>query len=299
MRKGLYILSLILLIGNIVFAQFVGKDGVSKALFYLQKSELDSAKKYIDEASVDSIINNEAKTWYYRGFIYKELYKTNEKDDKNSKYRLEAISSLGKLIEVDTDKEFTESSSKMLNYLASTLYNDAARSLTPSDYQLAEQNYAKFRETMLLSNPNVELLPQDIKFKLALASMLNQNALQSNQLDSSKIEQIKSIYKEVIALDSNNGSANYSIGILYYNEAADIINNMDYDMDLEKLNELQDICIDLFLKALPYMKKSYELGYNRKETLIGLGNIYHGLNDEEKEAIYKKELEELESTDGK
>jgi hypothetical protein len=299
MRKGLYILSLILLIGNAVFAQFVGKDGVSKALFYLQKSELDSAKKYIDEASVDSTINNEAKTWYYRGFIYKELYKTNEKDDKNSKFRLEAISSLGKLIEVDTDKEFSESSSKMLNYLASTLYNDAARSLTPNDYQLAEQNYAKFRETMLLSNPNVELIPQDVKFKLALASMLNQEALRNNQLDSSKIEQIKSIYKEVITLDSNNGSANYSIGILYYNEAADIINNMDYDMDLEKLNELQDICIDLFLKALPYMKKSYELGYNRKETLIGLGNIYHGLNDEEKEAIYKKELETLDSPEEK
>ena len=47
------------------------------------------------------------------------------------------------------------------------------------------------------------------------------------------------------------------------------------------------------------MKKSYELGYNPKETLIGLGNIFHGLNDEEKETIYKKELEELESTDEK
>lgn len=299
MRKGLYILSLILLIGNVVFAQFVGKDGVSKALFYLQKSELDSAKKYIDEASVDSTINNEAKTWYYRGFIYKELYKTNEKDDKNSKFRLEAISSLDKLIEVDTDKEFSESSSKMLNYLASTLYNDAARSLTPEDYQLAEQNYAMFRETMLLSNPSVELVPQDVKFKLALASMLNQEALRNNQLDSAKKEQIKSIYKEVIVLDSNNGSANYSIGILYYNDAADIINNMDYDMDLEKLNTLQDVCIDLFLEALPYMLKSYELKYNLKETLIGVINIYHGLNDEVKEAIYKKELETLDSPEEK
>ena len=58
MKKGIYILSLVLLICNISFAQFVGKDGVSKALFYLQKEELDSAKKYIDEASVDSTINN-------------------------------------------------------------------------------------------------------------------------------------------------------------------------------------------------------------------------------------------------
>jgi tetratricopeptide (TPR) repeat protein len=299
MKKRIYILSLILLICNVAFAQFVGKDGVSKALFYLQKEELDSAKKYIDEAAVDSTINSEAKTWYYKGFIYKELYKTKEKDDKNSKFRLEAITALKKLMDVDKEQEFTESSSKMLNYLASTLYNDAARSLTPETYQLAEGNFDKFKETMILSNLNVELTSQDVKFKLALASMLNQSAQQSGQVDSSKKEQIKSIYKEVIVLDSNNGSAHYNVGILYYNDAADIINNMDYDMDLERLNELQDVCIDLFLKALPYMIKSYELGYNPKETLIGLGNIYHGLNDEEKENKYKKELEELESTDGK
>jgi hypothetical protein len=299
MRKGLYILSLILLVGNIAKAQFVGKDGVSKALYYLQKPELDSAKKYIDEASLDSTINKEPKTWYYRGFIYKELYKTNEKDDKNSSFRLEGIASLKKLLDIDTKEEFTESSSKMLTYLASTLYNDAARSLTPETYQLAEQNYAKYRETMLLSNPLVELTQQDIKFKLALASMLNQSALQGNNLDSSKVEQVKSIYKEVLELDTNNGSANYSIGIIYYNEAVDIINNMDYDMDLEKLNELQDVCIDLFLNALPYMKKSYSLGYNRRETIIGLKNIYHGLNDEVNEKIYKEELETLDSPNEK
>ena len=146
MKKGIYILSLVLLICNISFAQFVGKDGVSKALFYLQKEELDSAKKYIDEASVDSTINNQAKTFYYKGFIYKELYKSRQKDDKNSNFRLEAIDALKKLMEIDKDKEFTESSSKMLNYLASTLYNDAARSLTPETYELAEENFDKFKD---------------------------------------------------------------------------------------------------------------------------------------------------------
>lgn len=299
MNKRIYILLLILLLCKLSFAQFVGKDGVSKALFYLQKSELDSAKKYIDEASVDSSLMKEAKTWYYKGFVYKELYKTIEKDDKNSSYRLEAISALKTLIEVDAQKEFAESASKMLNYLASTLYNDAARSLTPSTYELAQENFNKFKSTMMLSNPQANLVDQDVKFKLALASMLNQNALQNNQLDSAKKDQIRSLYEEVIELEPNNGSANYSVGILFYNEAADIINNMDYDMDLEKLNELQDVCIDLFLKALPYMIKSYELGYNPKETLIGLGNIFHGLNDEEKENKYRKELEQLDSTDGK
>jgi len=293
MRKILYILSLILLSSNIAFGQFVGKDGVSKALFYLQKSELDSAKKYIDEAVLDSVQNKTAKTWYYKGFVYKELYKKYQKDDKESPYRLEAIDALEQLQKIDVEKEFIESASKMLNYLASTLYNDAARSLTPTKYELAENNYSKFRTTMVLSNPNVDLKPQDIKFKLALASMLNQHAEQNNKLDSTKVYQIKSIYEEVMALDPESGSANYNLGILYYNEAAGIINNMDYDMDLENLNRLQDVCIDLFLKALPYMNVSYKKGWNLEETLIGLVNIHHGLNDEVKEAFYKKELESL------
>lgn len=297
MRNKLYILSLILLFSHLAFGQFVGKDAVSKALFYLQKSELDSAKKYIDEAALDSTQQSVAKTWYYRGFVYKELYKNHQKDDKDSPYRIEAIEALNTLQKVDKEQEFIESASKMLNYLASTLYNDAARSLTPDHYEQAKNNYNKFRETMLIAKPNANLTPQDIKFKLALASMLNQYAEQNNQQDTSLIHQVKATYEQVLVLDPDNGSANYNLGILYYNEAAGIINNMDYDMDLERLNELQDVCIDLFLKALPYMLKAHEQQWHLKETLIGLGNIYHGLNDEEKEMFYKQELENMQSND--
>ncbi|MCB0381302.1 MAG: hypothetical protein KDD24_08595, partial [Flavobacteriales bacterium] len=115
--------------------------------------------------------------------------------------------------------------------------------------------------------------------------------------DSSKTKEVKTIYKDILSLDQNNGSANYNLGIMYYNEAVEIINKMDYDMDLERLNELQDVCINLFMKSLPYMLKSYELGYNINETLKGLENIYHGLNDTEKEEFYKKILKDLEESE--
>ena len=95
-------------------------------------------------------------------------------------------------------------------------------------------------------------------------------------------------------VDPKNPAANYNLATLYYNEAADIINNMDYDMDIMKLNETQDRCIEIFLKALPPMKTSHEIGYKKRETLIGLSNIYYGLNDIEKSDYYKSMLEELE-----
>ena len=292
MIKRIYILFISLLFTQIVFGQFIGKDAVSKALFYLQKNEIDSSKKYIDEANFDQELLIQPKTWYYKGLIYKDLYKLYEKDNKDSPFRLTAVASLIKLNEVDTAKEFIESAKKMMTYLASTFYNDAARSLNPQVYKNAEDYYRKYKELMVLSNSETDLIQQDVKFKLALASMLNQELEGKTVKDSSKVNEVKHLYSNILTLDSNNGSANYNIGILYYNEAVELINNMDYDMDLEKLNEMQDRCIDLFLKALPYMTKSYELKYHLEETLKGLENIYHGLNDTEKEEFFKK-LNEL------
>lgn len=294
MMRRYYILFLFILIATITNGQFIGKDGVSKALFYLQKNELDSAKKYIDEAEQDETTNTLPKTWYYRALIYKDAYKLYEKEDKNSPLRTTAVVALNKLTEVDKENEFTESSQKMMTYLASTFYNDAARSLNPSTYKNAIEYYNKYKELMSLAKSSSDLAQQDVKFNLALASMLNQNLEKETKKDSLKVLEVRNIYQSVLDIDPNNGSANYSIGILYYNESADIINNMDYDMDLEELNRYQDICTDLFLKALPYMLKCYEIRYNITETLIGLGNIYHGLNDTEKEELYKNELKALE-----
>lgn len=281
-------------ISNTVMGQFLGKDPLSVSLFYMQKSELDSAQKYIDLAVEDESLKSQSKTWYYKGFIYKDIYKNKEKSDKQSPARLVAIDAFKTMKPLDVQDEFKESGSKILKYLASTLYNDAVRSLTPDDYKLAITNFDLYKETMKIYDQNTDLVTQDVKFKMALASMLNRPAETEEGMDSAQTAYVKALYQEVLDLDSDNPGANYNLATLYYNEAADIINNMDYDMDIIKLNEIQDYCIEIFLKGLPYMKKSYDLNYKRRETLIGLSNIYYGLNDIEKSEQYKKELEELE-----
>ena len=294
MIKKIYILIIITFLTSSAFGQFVGKDNLSISLFYFQKSELDSSKKYIDLSTQDEALQSLPKTWYYRGLIYKELYKNNDKDNKQSTLRLTAIESFKKLFVIESIGEFSESAIKMLTYLATTLYNDAVRSLDPNNYETAIIIFNQYRNAMLIANPTIDLKLSDTKFKLALATMLNRPAETDEGLDSLQRKVIEKLYKEVIDLDPNNSGANYNLAILYYNEAADIINNMDYDMDLEKLNEVQDHCVEIFLQALPYAKKSYELDYKRKETLIALSNIYYGLNDMEKSDFYKKELENLE-----
>lgn len=293
MNKKIYILLIASILTGSVFGQFVGKDDLSVALFYLQKNELDSAKKYIDLASTDNALKEEAKTWYYRGFVYKELYKKKDKENKTSSFRVESIESFETMFTMANKEEFAQSAAKILKYEASTLYNDAARMLDPENYRTAIKNFALFRKTMLLVDGNANLATRDVQFKLALASMLGRPSAGHSNIDSAQAHQVKNIYIEVLMIDTNSSAANYNLGILYYNEAAEIINNMDYDMDIMSLNNVQDYCIEIFLKSLPFMRKSYELGYKRRETLIGLSNIYYGLNDIEKSKAYKKELQDL------
>lgn len=297
MSKKISILFIVSILTGSVFGQFVGKDDLSVALFYLQKSELDSAKKYIDLASTNDALKETAKTWYYRGFVYKELYKKRDKENKTSSFRITSIESFEKMLTISDKNEFTQSAAKILKYEASTLYNDAARMLNPRDYKTASSNYALFRKTMLLVDANANMSARDVQFKLALASTLNRPLDDGSSVDSVSIYQVKKLYLEVLDIDMNNPAANYNLGILYYNEAAEVINNMDYDMDIISLNAVQDYCIEIFLKSLPFMKKSYDIEYKRKETLIGLSNIHYGLNDMEKSGTYKKELQDLEKED--
>jgi hypothetical protein len=280
-----------------MFGQFIGKDNLSVSLFYLQKAELDSAKKFIDLAVLDEELTGEAKTWYYRGYIYKNLYKEKERENNVSPLRLISISAFEKMVTLNGKDDFLESANKMMKYEASTLYNDAVRMLIPETYRLATSNFELYKKTMILVEPNVELKQMDIRFKLALASMLSVAGDKDVQFDSLQTVDIKGLYLEVLEVDSNNATANYNLAILFYNEGADIINELDYDLDLMEFSRIQDLCIGLFLDGLPYMKKSYDLLYKRKETLVGLSNIYYGLNDMGKSEFYKKELEGLEKED--
>ena len=76
--KRIYISAIFIILSNIVFGQFVEKDNFSKSMFYLQKQELDSAKKYIDLSMAEPEQAKQVKTIYYKGYIYKDLYKDNK-----------------------------------------------------------------------------------------------------------------------------------------------------------------------------------------------------------------------------
>jgi tetratricopeptide (TPR) repeat protein len=280
---------------NILIAQ----NKLTNALFHMRQNDLDKAKELIDAATVDTLFKDQASTWYYHGFIHKELFKQRESQNKKSPYRVVAVESFKNSINLEPDGDFSESSRKNLKYLAETVYNQAATSLNPEEYESAQSNYKFYKEIYSFTFPETDFTEKDIQFNLALATVYGKLA----ELDSTKSQEYydkaASVYQEILEVDPDNVSANYNMGILYYNQGVEIVNNMDYSLDLEQLNIVQDKIIALFKKSLPYMLKAYELNPTRKETLIGLQGIYFSLNDTEQSEKYKKELETLEGTEEK
>lgn len=274
---------------------FAQQQRIAKALDFVEAGDFDKAKIEIDAAVQNEASSADSYAWYVKGFIYKELYKKNEKNNPLSPIRNEAIAALKKSMELDTKGENINENKQTLKFLAATLNNDAVKSISNNNAEAAQKAFEKYKEVMLLIDPQTNLKPKTIEFMLALASMLN-NQYQAEQ-DSAKKELkflgVKNMYQEVLKLDANNVSANYNLGILYYNKAVNIINNLDYDMDIFLLMKIQDKCVEIFKQSLPYMEKALELDPNRVQTLLGLEGIYISLNEFEKSNAIRARLDAI------
>tara|TARA_B110000046_G_C12987368_1_gene396262 strand:- start:266 stop:1198 length:933 start_codon:yes stop_codon:yes gene_type:complete len=285
-------------------------DPVSLALRAYQSKEYTKAQELIDIAVADEKFNTTARTWLFRGYIYKDMYKLDRTGPNGQEQRANAISSFQKTMELDTEKEFDNDCIPSLKFLGSTLFNDAATALDQSEFDEAQSYYNDYKELTLVTNPNIDFSARDVEFKLYKASKLSliyelaeadtdlaspaQELKSMLRIDATGAAIIK-LYEEVIALDSNNVSANYNLGIHYYNQGVNMIDNLDYELPFEELFAVQEKVMELFTMALPYMLKAYELDPTRKATLQGLSGIYFGLNDIEQSEYYQLELDKLNS----
>lgn len=299
MRKLLTVIIVLLLLAPLgLRAQL---DPVSLAFRAFQEENLDKAQELIDKAAVMDAYNQAPKTWYLRAYIYKTIFKNQHGIDQTSPEAQDnrdiAIDSYFKSIALDSAREYTDDSEKSIRFLANTYYNDAAFFLTALDsFDIAFKLFEDFKKHSLHVNPETNLNPKEIEFKLFVASkystIFDKADLDKKPEDIS--EKIINLYKEVLELDSNQISANYNLGIHFYNQGVNIIENIDYNADFELIMQKQMDVIDLFNFALPYMLRAHKLDPTRKDSIRGLSGIYYGLNDLEKSEYYQELLEELE-----
>ena len=285
---------------------FAQRDSVNKAVATLQNQLLPldirtkKALEIIDNAITHPDCAKDGYSWYVRGFIYKDWYKTFESQNKKSKTRLDAVDYLKKandLLTKDTSsaaKEYRSATKQTLKYLGSTFYNDAGMLLDTVNYNLAILNYEKFKECILVAEPNYNLRPREVEFKTVLADQygkLFRNNIKTNKKFFGEAEKI---YKAVLPLDTNNFAATFNLAMLYYNYGVDIINSMDLDLPIMDVDKIQDEAKDNFKKALPYALKAYSMKPKKREVIIALQGIYFSLYEFDKSDEFKIKLEKLD-----
>lgn len=289
-----------LLIAIFISASALAQKGkVLDARNSVATEDMNAAKALIDEAGADPQHKDDPHYYYWKGYIYKELYKEKDKGrNPSSELREVSLDAYFKLLDYrgKVSEDTINSAIKSLNYLGSTYWNDAVLSADTVNYDLAISNYEKFRKISLTVDPSNDLTEKDIKFYMKIATIyVSLYEKRANTPEGDVFfEKAKEQYSKIIQLDKSNLAANYNLGIHFYNRAVNIIKNLDVGTSLEELAEKEDVCVDLFLQALPYVKTAYELDPHRKETLIGLTGIYWSLNDLEKYQYYQEKLKSLE-----
>lgn len=109
--------------------------------------------------------------------------------------------------------------------------------------------------------------------------------------DSSFFKKAAKSYRKAIDIDSGFHSAYYSLGALYYNRGADVLNAADRIKDQVKYeDEIKKAEKDLE-KARPLLEKALEIKPNDRQTLIALRNLYARLGKEEKAEELQERLD--------
>ncbi len=291
MNKYKLILFVLIVINLSAFAQ---SNKIAIALEHFQKENFSDAKSAIDDAVKDNTYSLDSYTWYVRGFIYKEFYKSTQKSNPLSDLREESLNSFKKSITLDKENEHKEDNEQNLKYLATTYFNDVVVTLNSKDYPIALKNFTSFKEIQTMLKQQDALKSMEIDFKLALASVYTGIYESNRAANSSYFAKIENLYAEILKINTDNVSANYNLGILYYNKAVNIINDLDFDTDIFAFMEIQETTVNIFKQSLPYMEKAYKLDPYKKETLKGLEGIYFSLHEIDKSNEIKAELEKLD-----
>lgn len=290
MIKIRHILTFVLILSSVAGISQINYTSVAYGFY--QEKNFDSAQVYIDKAVVNELEANSSKTWQLRGVIYRNL------EEKNGVTSREvAIESFVKSREVDTLKDYTEQIANYLYNINIRYYNDAVELLNQNKLDAAEASYITYKsnfKTVLLIEQDFS--KQDVEFYTVLGGAWFKRNLDVDFSEKKMVyEKAIQSFQKALAIDSINYSANYGIGISYYNQGADIITNMNpFETDLDQINKIQNESIEMFKKGEPYLKRAFEINPNEKEVVEGLTGIYYSLNEDDEYNYFKALLEKME-----
>ncbi|HYV94965.1 MAG TPA: hypothetical protein VE978_24535, partial [Chitinophagales bacterium] len=138
MRKRTVVTGIMLLILLSANAQ---NAKVVTAFNYMQSMDYESAIAPINEAITDAKTGGQAKTWFYRGAIYEQLYNDTLLRKKYPEALTEAIRSFKMALKIDPKNQWKEQLQQGLIECANFSYNEGVAPYNRKDFQSAYNNF--------------------------------------------------------------------------------------------------------------------------------------------------------------
>ncbi len=253
---------------------------------------IETAKLAIDSVVQNTETKSDFVSWTLRAFIYNELFKFSDKLKLKSPLRDTIISSLKKSIQLKPDADYENNNKKLITNIAGNYYNIAAKSLDTLDDKLSEIAYKKHKETLLIIDAKTDFRTKDIEYYSAVGSAFSE-LFNKDKNNTQAFQTAKLAYLKVLELDQDNASANRNLGILFCNQATDLIQSLDYGADINQLDIIQENAIKLAKQAEQFMLKAYKADPKNQSTVLGLYYIYRILQNQPKMDEFSKKCKEL------
>lgn len=255
-----------------------GQGATATIIKHVSNGEVAEAKELVDAHwEVDSVAN-QAKFWYFSGYVYQELYKQSKENDSAALHLgNKALEALKQSTKTTGSEGFLSNAQRLMDYLVGRYYNAAMSNVGNQQYELAQAFFKQYESYKPIASPGYDLKKAQVKFYKALAIAYAEQAkghkATKGVVDQTLVLKAIEANQRVLELNAESYFALYNVGLLYYTLA------------LAATTEAKAYA----LQAESYWKKAetVDQGTTAAESLL---RLYKQTGMDEKAAAYQQKL---------
>ncbi|MFA6259988.1 MAG: tetratricopeptide repeat protein [Bacteroidia bacterium] len=267
---------LVLVLTCLSLTAFAQRSNVESAVIYLRNSEIEDAKKVIDEAAEHADTKDDPKMWSVRAAVYDTIYRNPDYRKLDSTWEEKFVVACIKCMETDTKKRYEDYCGFTVINSAFAAYNKGVEYLQNNDSKNALKFFVYVTQVFPYDK-NGDLKKNNINEKAITLNMASLAIKNQNNADAKKYLQ------KLIDMDYNDPTIYLLMANIYYLEGdttkglsvtdagrkrfageKDLINQ---ELNIYLAQNKQNVLLDKLNEALSLDEESPTLLYVR-------GNVY-------------------------
>ncbi|MBL7930391.1 MAG: hypothetical protein JNL60_00730 [Bacteroidia bacterium] len=275
------------------FCSTAQEDRLNRAQQLYRAKNVAEAIPCIDSVVRDPQTSKDFIAWTNRAYIYFDAYKVKDKQKLNSALRDTIVSSIRMSNRLQPDSAYAMNNKKLLMNLSANYFNIAKSLLQDSvNAERSAMAYTQFKDLYKVVEPNADFSTKDVEYYLAVGSVFSGIAIKDNN-DTKSQNTAKVALLKVLEIQQDNPAANINMGLMYYNQAANLSKSLEYGADFSQIDIVQDNMVKLAKQAEQFIYKVYMNDNKNLKAVEALYYIYRMLSENAKSDEFKKKGEEL------